>query len=242
MAKNQNDKKLFEVKPYEQYRTVNELIERGRSNEMYYTLLVLSSFIIAAGLLLNNAAIVIGGMLVTPVLTPVLLISLAISVGDIKYVQQTLMFVGKSFLVVVIASFILGLVFETNGIQGVFLLDNSLRGAVLYFIVALASGLAATFAWVRRELTEILPGIAIAIALVPPLSLIGIGLSGLDADVMRFNFFVFFFNFLGVLVGSNLVFSLLKFHRVEKKVEEAVEKQEKEKEATQNKKSNTLTR
>jgi len=48
----------------------------------------------------------------------------------------------------------------------------------------------------------------------------------MNIDVVRYNFFMFFFNLLGVLVGSLLVFSLLKFYKVGQKVEDEVKKQE----------------
>jgi uncharacterized hydrophobic protein (TIGR00271 family) len=212
---------ILKVKKSDQYRTAEELMEKSEPNRAYYTLLILSSVIIAAGLIVENAAVVIGGMMVTPVLTPILLISLGVSVGDVDFIKKTTIFVLKSLAVVLLGSFILGILFGLNGdTPGLFNLDDTLRGAVLYFVVALAAGFSATLAWVRKQVNEILPGIAVAVALVPPLALVGLGLSVFNIEVIRSNFFVFFFNFLGVLVGSLLVFSLLKFYKIEKKIEE----------------------
>lgn len=220
------NEEILNVKKSDQYRTVEELMQKGQPSSVYYTLLAFSSVIIAAGILVGNAAVVIGGMLVTPVLTPILLISLGVSVGDVNFTRRTALFVGKSFLMILLAGLLLGILFGLNGEPHFFPLDNTLRGAVLYFIVALASGFAATLAWVRRETNDILPGIAVAVALVPPLVLVGLGLSGFVVEVIRYNFFVFFFNLLGVLVGSLLVFSLLKFYKIGRKVEKEAEKQE----------------
>jgi uncharacterized hydrophobic protein (TIGR00271 family) len=224
--KKEEKKEFLKIDKSEQYRTVEELMDKGRPSPVYYTLLTLSSIIVSAGLLVSNAAIVIGGMLVTPILTPILLISLGVSVGDVVFTKKTSLFVGKSLLVILLSGFLLGILFDLNGEPSFFPLDNTLRGAVLYFVVALASGFAATFAWVRKEINEILPGIAVAVALVPPLALVGLGLSVFMIEVIRYNFFVFFFNLLGVLVGSLLVFSVLKFYKIEKKVEQEAEKQE----------------
>lgn len=212
---------ILKVKKSDQCRTAEELMEKSEPNRAYYTLLILSSVIIAAGLMVENAAVVIGGMMVTPVLTPILLISLGVSVGDVDFIKKTAKFVLKSLGVIFLGSLILGIFFGLNGEDPHFFpLDNSLRGAVLYFVVALAAGFSATLAWVRKQINEILPGIAVAVALVPPLALVGLGFSVLSVEVIRSNFFVFFFNFLGVLVGSLLVFSLLKFYKIEKKIEE----------------------
>jgi len=85
-AENEGD--ILKVTVFEQYRTVDELFKRSKANSVYYTLLVLSVLIITSGLLLNNGAIVIGGMLVTPMFTPILgeaiannLVSTVINIG-----------------------------------------------------------------------------------------------------------------------------------------------------------------
>ena len=101
---------------------------------------------------------------------------------------------------------------------------NDLRTAILYFIVATASGVAATFAWVRKEVSDILPGVSMAVALVPPLSLIGVNLGILSFDTARFYLIIYLLNLFGIIVGSLVSFSLLKFQKskgaIQKKVEE----------------------
>lgn len=209
---------ILNVTKADQYKTIEELFERSHKNSVYYTLLILSAFIIASGLLLNNDAIVLGGMLVTPVLTPVLVISLGFAVGELEAVTSVLVLMLQSFLALIIGSFVLALIF--GGPEEIKVFDNSMRTAVLYFIVAICSGIAATFAWTRKEVADVLPGVAIAVSLVPPLSLIGIYLAALNLDGARFYFLVFLFNFIGIFVGSLVVFTMLKFYRMEEKVHE----------------------
>lgn len=206
------DKNLLEISESEQYRTIDELLERSKPNATYYTLLVLSSLIIAVGLLLNSASVVIGGMLVTPVLIPVLAMALGISTGEIDFLRKEILaLLGKSFVIILIGSFFIALIFGAP--SNIYVFENTVKTAILYFIVALSSGIAATFAWTRKEISEVLPGISIAVSLVPPLSLIGISLSLLDFEIARFYFLVFLFNLLGITMGSLIVFSLLKFHK-----------------------------
>jgi len=208
---------ILAIKKSDQYRTVDELIEKSRPSSVYYTLLFLSAFIITAGILINNAAIVIGGMLVTPVLTPVLLISLGLSIGELGSIKGAIVLVAKSVGIIIVSGLILSLIFDhPEGVS--FILDSSARTAALYFLVAVAAGVAGTFAWARRDVIDIMPGIAIAVSLVPPLSLIGIGISTLDFGLARFNFLIFFFNLIGILTGSLVVFSLLKFHKTSREV------------------------
>lgn len=215
---------ILEIKKSEQYRTVDELFKRSQSNSIYYTLLAISSLIVASGLLLGNAFIVIGGMLLTPVLSPVLLVALGLAIGDPASIRRVAMLVAKSIVVIVLSSLILTFLFGSPTEIPFF--ENTTRTAILYFIVALASGVAATFAWVRKEISEILPGIAIAVSLVPPLSMMGIGFASFSADIIHYHFFVFLFNLIGIIVGSLIVFLLLKFYKSEKKIQKEVKKVE----------------
>lgn len=212
----------------DQYRTVNELFKRSEPNAIYRSLLIISTFIVSAGLLLNNGAIVIGGMLVTPVLSPILAVALSLAVGNFKVMKRPLKLAATSFLTVLGISFALALVLGVPSSPESFLLEDTFRSAILYFIVATASGVAATLAWVRKEIADILPGIAIAVSLVPPLSLVGIWASVLNGEHVKFFFSIFFFNLIGIILGSLIVFLASQFYRVEKQVDQIEEKLEEE--------------
>jgi len=216
---------ILNVSRADQYKTVNELFEKSQSNSVYYTLLILSIFIVATGLLLGNSPIVIGGMLVTPVLTPILVIGLSITVGELKFIKKPGILILKSVFLTIGISAALTVLFGATEIQEV--LVNDLRTAILYFIVAMTSGVAATIAWVRKQVSDILPGISIAVSLVPPLSLVGIKLGLLDIEYARFYLIIFALNFLGILIGSFAVFTILKFQQsgweIKKKIKETEE-------------------
>lgn len=208
---------ILEVTEFDQYKAVDDLFEKSKPNSVYYTLLILSSFIISSGLLLENSTIVIGGMLVTPILTPILVVSLGLAVGELKPIKRVLILMIKSFATIIVGSFIMSLVFDQP--KNIIVFDNTIRTAILYFVVALASGIAATFAWTRKDISDALPGVSIAVSLVPPLALIGIWASTFEFTIVRFYFFVFLFNLLGIIVGSLVVFSLLKFYRAKGELE-----------------------
>lgn len=207
----------LDLDPHQQFKTITDLLAKSIPTTTYYILLILSSVIITIGLLLNNTPIVIGGMLVTPLLTPILVIALGISVGEFNLIARTGKFVGYSCLYVMAGGLLMTVLF---GAPSEFsLIENTMRTSLLYFVVALASGMAATFAWIKREISDTLPGIAIAVSLVPPLSLIGIGLGMFNFEFTLFYFTIFVLNILGILMGSLIVFNLSKFHRSSKIIE-----------------------
>lgn len=215
-----NGKNGFKLLRREQYDTVDELMERSQPSFAYYLLLVLSALVIGSGILLGNSAIVIGGMVITPVLTPLICIALGIAVGQIALIRQVSLFLLKSFLIIVASGFVLAFLFGHPATGFVF--ENTTRTAVLYFIVALTSGAAASFAWTKKDISDILPGVAVSVSVVPPLSLVGIGLSALNPELTRFYFFVFLLNSFGIIIGGLIIFSLLKFHEAKEEIDREV--------------------
>jgi uncharacterized hydrophobic protein (TIGR00271 family) len=217
--------KILNIKKKTKYKTVDELFEQSQPSSVYYTLLIISVFIITCGLLLENAPIVIGGMLVTPILTPILVIALSIIVAETGALRRPLILLLKSTLITIAVSFILTIIFGMQAVSHFFV--NDLRTAVLYFIIAASSGVAATFAWVRKEVSDILPGVSIAVSLVPPISLIGISLGTFEFDNARFFLTIFLLNLIGIIVGSMVIFSLLRFQKagweLKRKVQEVEE-------------------
>jgi len=227
MAEAKKDDNILKVAKAQQFKTVDELINRSRPNSIYYTFLVLSSFIIAAGLLLSNTTIVIGGMLITPVLGPVLVIALVLAVGELKSIKEFAILTLKSFAIVILSSLVLAILFQAPT-QDIFQFENTIRTAALYFLIAVSAGIAATFGWARTQTAEVLPGIAIAVSLVPPLSLIGIALSSLNFEIARFSFVIFFFNYIGIILGSIIAFALMKFNKSQREIKKEVKLVEKE--------------
>jgi uncharacterized hydrophobic protein (TIGR00271 family) len=221
METTQPKKTGLDIAPEDQYRTVAELLEKSQPDESFYVMLALSSVIIAGGILINNIAVVIGGMLVTPLLTPILVIALGLTTGEKNLIERTIKFLGKSMLAIVAGSFVLGVLFGADVEFPATI--NTMSGTFLYFVIAVASGLAVTYAWIRKEQTGVLPGIAIAVSLVPPLSYVGVGVAkGAFATAVSFAI-IFLLNFIGIVLGSLLVFSLSQFNRVHKHVEKVAE-------------------
>jgi uncharacterized hydrophobic protein (TIGR00271 family) len=212
-------KETFSVSKRAAYRAIDDLIEDSQPDSLYITLLILSSSVIASGLLLNNIAILIGGMLITPILTPVLLVALSFSTSKFYLLRRTLSTLIKSFLFVFGTAFVISLILglPDNAYQQP-ILESSVRTAVLYFFVAGISGVAATLAWARKEASSLLPGVSIAVSLVPPLASVGMWMSAGIWDKSQFFFIVFVLNIIGIIVGSMIVFTMLGFYKTENKL------------------------
>jgi uncharacterized hydrophobic protein (TIGR00271 family) len=225
----------FEITKQDQYNTVNELMEESNDKVTYYLLLILSSIIIASGILLANSAILIGGMLITPLLSPVLLVALGITTGNPGLIQRSVYKIGKSVGLVMgislITAFIFGIPTEETEFFNSAIFMNDFNSAFLYFLVAFASGIAATYAWVRKKVDNMLPGIAIAVSLVPPVAMVGAFIGTGDILYARYYLMIFLFNIIGIIGGAMILFSLFRFYNsrriVEKNLDKVIEEEQK---------------
>ncbi len=96
------------------------------------------------------------------------------------------------------------------------------------------AGLAGSFALVKPQLSETLPGIAISVALIPPIAVVGIGLARFNWEIISGSLLLFLVNAIGVVFASMMTFSLMNFyvkrHEADKVVKKEDKKIEKEKE------------
>jgi uncharacterized hydrophobic protein (TIGR00271 family) len=182
----------------------------------YWTLLVLSGGIATLGLALDSAAIVIGAMLVAPLLAPVIALGLALAVGDGKLAAQAGAVVLASTLAVVLtgAALTAALPFETITLE----ISSRIRPSVLDLAVAVFSGVVGAVVTLARgsRLSAAIPGVAVAVALIPPLAVAGFGVgAGWHADVISGSMLLFAANLAGIVLSALLVFLLVGMHRPE---------------------------
>ena len=142
----------------------------------YWLVLVLSGAIATLGLALDSAAIVIGAMLVAPLLGPIMGLSLAMAVGDSRLALQSFAVVGASLVAVIAtaAGLTALLPFHTLTLQ----ISSRIHPTTLDLGVAACSGLVGAVVTVARgrRLSAAIPGVAVAVALIPPLAVAGFGI------------------------------------------------------------------
>jgi uncharacterized hydrophobic protein (TIGR00271 family) len=151
--------------------------DRARNTSAFWVLLVLSAVIATAGIVADSTAAVIGAMIVAPLMTPILGTALAIVLSDRSQMTRSLALVLGGAVTVVAVGFVLGLlvpldvVATTNG-----QVAGRVSPRLVDLVAALATGLVGAFALLRSEVSDTLPGVAIAISLVPPLAVVGLTL------------------------------------------------------------------
>ena len=202
----ENFSKLLKIKLTEERKVqVYESLSAGSDPSGSFFLLVAVSTLIAAfGLVMNSTAVVIGAMLVAPLMTPILGLSLALVRGDARLLGHAARSEVVGIVVAIVASALLGFIMPYFEATPEML--SRTRPNLFDLLVAVFAGLAGAYALVNEKLSPVLPGVAISTAIVPPLANVGLSISLGAYEGAWGSFLLFFTNFLSILLVSAVVF------------------------------------
>lgn len=207
------------VTPADVERMMNKLLVtegKDRRNKLsaFWVLIVLSTVIATAGVMADSTATVIGAMIVAPLMTPILGTALSVVLAQRRGIVLNLAMVLAGALCVVAIAFVLGLTNHTH-----FVADTNAQIAarvsprLIDLLAALATGVVGAFAMVRSDVSDTLPGVAIAISLVPPLAVVGLTLESGAPEQALGALLLFGTNVTAIIATGTLVFLLYGVRR-----------------------------
>ncbi|MEZ5215893.1 MAG: DUF389 domain-containing protein [Ilumatobacteraceae bacterium] len=167
-------------------------------------MLTLSVVIAVMGLSTDSAAVVIGAMLVAPLMTPVLGTAACLSMGWVMRAARTAVIVMLASIGSIAVAWLLASFVPDPILTGETLARTS--PGVTDLIVALSAGAAGAYATVRTDVSNSLPGVAVAVALVPPLATVGITLEQDRSDLAKGAALLYTTNLVAIVLAGILVF------------------------------------
>jgi len=189
----------------------------------FFVLVILSTSIATFGLITDSAAVVIGAMLVAPLMSPILGLSLASVAGENRVFERASIALIRGILLAVFLSTLIGWIAQALPFDVFQTLSHEILARThptLFDLgIALAGGAAAAYALAQPNISAALPGVAIATALVPPLCTVGIGISLQRLDIVLGASLLFITNLVTISFAGILVFAALGFrprYRVER--------------------------
>ena len=180
----------------------------------FWVLLPLSAVIATAGVIGDSTATVIGAMIVAPLMTPILGMVLAMATADARqFVRSAALVVAGAALVIAI-----GWVFGHLSPVEVVAQNNSqvasrVHPRIIDLVAALATGAVGAFALCRSDVSDTLPGVAIAISLVPPLAVVGLTLEAGAMDQSWGAMLLFLTNVGAILLSGLIVMAIFRAGR-----------------------------
>lgn len=164
----------------------------------FMVMMVLSTLIATFGLFANSSPVIIGAMILAPIISPIV----SFSMGMVRYDVSML----KKGFVTITSGTLMSLAFAAGVTLLIplkivtFEIEARLSPTLLDMGIAVTSGIAAAYAHSKESIAKSLAGVAIAVALVPPLSVAGIGIGWLDWEVFSGAILLYATNLAGIIL------------------------------------------
>ncbi|MEZ5342072.1 MAG: DUF389 domain-containing protein [Acidimicrobiales bacterium] len=172
-------------------------------------LMIFASVLATAGVLADSTAVVIGAMLIAPLITPMMGMALGLALGWPSRLRRATALVAGGIAIAISTGWLIPAVLpvavatQTNSE-----ILSRTSPNLLDLLVAVAAGAAGAYALARPDVASSLPGVAVAIALVPPLAVVGITLGQHEWRQATGAGLLFSTNLVAILVTGGLVFVL----------------------------------
>ncbi|MCB0201097.1 MAG: TIGR00341 family protein [Anaerolineae bacterium] len=186
--------------------------ERQRKLTRFFALLILAAAIATFGLLADSVATVIGAMIVAPLMLPIMGVAFGAGLGDRKIILNSLtMSILGILTAIAVGCLLTWTIRSLVNVEANTQIMVRTAPRLIDLCAALATGLAGAFAIGRRDVSDTLPGVAIAISLVPPLANVGILLATGNPDLAAGSLLLFVTNYLAILLTGAFMFTLMGF-------------------------------
>jgi uncharacterized hydrophobic protein (TIGR00271 family) len=187
--------------------TETRLKESAKITVSFLVLLIASSVICTLGLLQSSTSVIIGGMIISPIMWPLMKVAFGISFEKVTYIRHAIFMLMLAILVGLISSTIITLISPLKSITPEILARTNPN--ILDIIIAIAGGLIAAIGISKPKISETLSGVAIATSLMPPLCVGGIGLALLDWKISLSGLFLFLENAVAIIFVAIVTFIIL---------------------------------
>ncbi|MHA7899603.1 MAG: TIGR00341 family protein [Henriciella sp.] len=182
--------------------------EEGGLTGRYVFMVIMACAIAMLGLLLSSPAVIIGAMLISPLMGPIVLMGFSLSILDMQALRKAAVSILVGTVAAIAIAFFITLVSPINEATSEILART--RPNFFDLLVAVFSGLAGGYAVITRK-GETIVGVAIATALMPPLAVTGYGLAVGVMPVAGGAFFLFMTNLLAIALSVTVLTRIYGF-------------------------------
>jgi uncharacterized hydrophobic protein (TIGR00271 family) len=175
--------------------------------------LIFAIFIASIGLNMNATAVIIGAMLISPLMGPIMGVGMGIAINDFELLQKGIKNIFIATIISIITSAIYFFLTPIHDANSELLARTN--PSLWDVLIAFFGGLAGIVAGTRKERSNVIPGVAIATALMPPLCTAGFGLATGKWYFFLGALYLYLINSLLICLATLLIVKHLKFHKKE---------------------------
>lgn len=194
----------------EQFADLFKILRKNSEiNSAYVTMMILSTLIATFGLYGNSSPVIIGAMILAPIIAPIVSFSMGMVRYDVLMLKKGFITITTGTMVSLAIAAGVTLIIPLQIITPE--IEARLSPTLLDLGIAVASGIAAAYAHAKEGIAKSLAGVAIAVALVPPLAVAGIGLGWMNWEVFSGAILLYATNLAGIIMFAGLTFLLLGY-------------------------------
>ncbi|HCM77260.1 MAG TPA: TIGR00341 family protein [Cytophagales bacterium] len=171
--------------------------------------LIFAIFIASIGLNMNSTAVVIGAMLISPLMGPIIGLGVGVGINDFDLIKRALRNVGVATIISLIASTIYFLITPLSEASSELLARTT--PTIWDVFIAFFGGLAGIIAYTNKQKGNVIPGVAIATALMPPLCTAGYGIASGNLSFFMGAFYLYFINSIFIAIATYLMVKYQRF-------------------------------
>jgi len=189
--------------------TIQEISEKKSMFGANAWMLICSIMIASIGLNTNSQAVIIGAMLISPLMSPILGIGMGIAINDKKTLRESLTHFGIAIVIAIITSTIFFIISPLKELTSE--IQARTEPTILDVVIGIFGGIAGIISIARKDISTTLPGVAIATALMPPLCVTGFGIANDLPSVLLSSLYLFFLNAFFVAFATFLIIKYMRF-------------------------------
>ena len=172
-------------------------------------MLMCSIMIASIGLNLDSQAVIIGAMLISPLMSPILGIGLGVAINDKNALYHALMHFSAAIVIALVTSTLYFMITPLDELTPQ--IEARTAPTFLDILIAIFGGIAGILSIARKDIATTLPGVAIATALMPPLCVAGFGLANGEWGIASKAFYLFFLNTFFVAFATYVILRRMRF-------------------------------
>ena len=189
--------------------TINEIKSKQSMSGANAWMLMCSIMIASIGLNLDSQAVIIGAMLISPLMSPILGIGLGVAINDKNALYHALMHFSAAIIIALLTSTAYFMFTPLDELTPQ--IEARTAPTFLDILIAIFGGIAGILSIARKDIATTLPGVAIATALMPPLCVAGFGLANAEWEIAYKACYLFFLNTFFVAFATFAILRKMRF-------------------------------
>lgn len=181
-----------------------QLRENARPSQNYVVLMMLSTILATFGVFADSSPVIIGAMILAPLMAPIISLSMGVLRQDRELIKGSVITVLTGMVVGYFFAILLTFITPINNMNAE--ITSRIKPNIIDLGIAVISGAAGAYAYSKESIVKTLAGVAIAVALVPPLAVSGVGLSWGQWNVFFGALLLLLTNLTGMVLAAALTF------------------------------------